>query len=193
MPVNKSKWIFTVLRSCILDTHISVLGGGDPLYNNFTNQNITNNLYVNTLVGGIRIGNREEMNLLFIEKRKKAQLIAPLVIETISALYDRSLAQGLKEIGVEIHDTIGIEILNSDPENNYYSPGVAEYAAILGITISEAYQELKLEYETFNSIKLRAYAVARKYQALIRKVDTRDQADILLAEIRQKLIAETKI
>ena len=193
MPINKSKWIFTLLRACILDTHISVLGGNDPMYKDFTNQNIISNLYLNTLVGSIRVGDQKEMNSLFVEKRNKAQLIAPLIVETISALYDRLLAQGLKEIGIEIHDTIGIEILNSDPENNYYSPGIIEYAVTLGITPREAYTELKLEYESFNSLKLRAYAVARKYQNLIREVTTQAQADALLIEIRQKLILETRI
>jgi hypothetical protein len=193
MPVNKSKWIFTLFRGCILDTHISVLSGNDPAYKNFTNQSITNNLYLNTLVGSVRVGDEKEINPIFIEKRNKAQLIAPLIIETISALYDRLLTQGLKEVGVEIHDTIAIEILNSDPENNQYSPGILEYATTLGMSPKEAYLELKLEYESFNSLKMRAYAVARKYQTIIREVTTQAEADALLIEIRQKLILETRI
>ena len=193
MPINKTKWIFSILRSCILDTRSSRIAGNDPLYSKFNNQLITENLYLNNLTGGIQLGQEHETTLLFIEKRNRSQIIVPLIFELVEILYSRLLHGWLNEIGFEIHDTLAIEILNSDPSINYYESGILDYANTLNITPEQAYLEIKLECETYNSIKMRAYAVARKYQNLIRDVKTQEQADELMKEIKQKLIAETQI
>ena len=192
-PIGKSKWIFGMLRACILDTHISRLPQTDPMYKNFNNQLIINNLYTNNLVGGIILGNPHEINDFFIKKRARAQLLAPLVDKLISVIYGRLLSGWANEIGIEIYDTLAIEIMQSNPELAQYSSGLIEYASTVGIPPDQAYQELKLECETYNSLKLRAYAVSKKYQNLIRQVTTQEQADELMNEITQKLISETRI
>lgn len=193
MPINKSKWIFSMLRSCILDTHIASLGNNSSIYKTFNNELIVNDLYVNNLTGGVQLGGPAELNLTFIEKRKRAQMLAPLIIKLINIIYNRLLVGWLNEIGLEIYDTLAIEILHSNPAIDQYSHGVLTYADTLGITPNQAYNELKLECETYNSIKLRAYAISRKYINLIRQVTTQEQADILMNEITQKLVSETRI
>jgi len=192
-PIDKSNWIFNILRSCVFDTRADRLQSSDSLYLNFNNQAIVNNLYINNLTGGVYLGSPQESNPVFVEKRKRAQLIAPIVTRLITVIYSRLLNGRLNEIGIDIYDTLALEIINSNPEENKYSPGILEYAVTLGITSGQAYTEIKLECETFNSIKMRAYAVSKKYQTLIRQVTTQEQADQLMSEINQKLVAETRI
>ena len=193
MPAYKAKWIFSILRSCILDTRASMLSPKHPLYDKFNNHLITKELYLNNLNGGIYPSSDNNINSFFIEKRKQAQIIVPLITELVDLLFSRLIRGWSNEIGIEIYDTLAIEILNSNPDTEEYSSGVIEYATTLDITPGQAYQELKLECETYNSIKIRAYAVARKYQNLIRNVKTQQQANELMLEIRQKLMHETKI
>jgi hypothetical protein len=193
MPAYKSKWIFSILRSCILDSRAAMLFPNNALYNKFTNQLITQNLYINDLSGNVHQGTDENLNEFFIEKRKQAQIIAPLISELVESILGRLFRGWANEIGIEIYDTLAIEILNSNPDTKEYSSGILEYANTLDITPSQAYQEIKLECDTYNSIKIRAYAVSKKYQALIRLVKTQEQADQLMAEIRQKLMHETRI
>ena len=148
---------------------------------------------INDLSGNVHQGTDENLNEFFIEKRKQAQIIAPLISELVELILGRLFRGWANEIGIEIYDTLAIEILNSNPDTKEYSSGILEYANTLDITSSQAYQEIKLECETYNSIKIRAYAVSKKYQALIRLVKTQEQADQLMAEIRQKLMHETRI
>lgn len=191
--VEKSNWILSILRSCILDTRVDRLQIGDPSYDVFTNQTILNNIYITNLSGSVYQGNPQESNEIFVKKRQQAQLIAPIAIYLVNAIYSRLLNGMVNRIGVDIYDTLAIEISNSNPEENQYTPGIIDYANTLGITPSQAYAEIKLECETFNSLKMRAYAVSKKYQVLIRQVTDQKQADSLINEIHQKLIADTRI
>jgi hypothetical protein len=187
----RNKWIFSILRSCILDTQVSRMPNTDSMYNELNNTSITNSLYMySAATNSVRIGNLHESNELFVEKRNKAQLIAPLATSLINMLYSR-LWRTANEIGIEIYDTLETEIIKSDPTQHRYSTGILDYAETLEITPAQAYIEIKLECETYNSIKLRAYAVSKKYQKLIREVSTQSQADELLQEMQQKLVAET--
>jgi hypothetical protein len=191
--IDKINWVFSILRSCILDTRSDKLHFDDPLYKSFNNQLIISDIYINNLTGGIRLGDPQESNSLFVEKRQRAQLLAPIATKLVNVISNRLLTGRINEIGIAIHDTLALEIINSNPDENKYSPAIIEYASTLGITPSQAYTEIKLESDTFNSLKLRAYAVSKKYQTLIRQVTTQEQADQLMTEINQKLVAETRI
>lgn len=190
---DKSKWIFNILRSCVLDTNFSRMLDRDPLYKNFNNQTVIDNLYVLNFNTGIRIGTENETNLIFIEKRKRAQLLAPVVEKLVDVLHDQIIFNWPNEIGISVHDTLALEIMNSSPEDGLYTPSVLEYATALKITPKQAYTEIKLESETLNSLKMRAYTVSKKYQVLIRQIETEEQANALINQINQKLILDCQI
>jgi hypothetical protein len=191
--VDKDKWFFNILRSCILDTNFSRMLDRDPLYKNFNNQTVVNNLYVNTLSNNVRIGAEHEANLIFIEKRKRAQLIAPVVEKLVDVLYNQIIFNWANEIGINMQETLALEIMNSSPEDGRYASGILEYATALKITPEQAYTEIKLESETLNSLKMRVYTVSKKYQVLIRQIQTKEQATAMINQINQKLVADTQI
>lgn len=189
----KTRWDFSMLRSCILDTNISRVFPNSPLYQDFDNQSCQQKFYVvDRGLNGIALGDVNEMNSYFSAKQQKAQWILPLVRSLTDALYKRSF-NSINEFGLPLDDTLAWEVSRSQPDINYYTPGIVEYANTLGITANEAYKELELEYQTIHGIKMRTYAVAKKYQNLIREVSSRDQAQELAKEINQKLIKETFI
>ena len=189
----KIRWDFNILRSCILDTNIGRVFPNSPLYSEFSNQICQQKFYVvDRGDNGVALGNPNEINEYFQHKQHKAQLILPLIQSLTSALYKRSF-NTMNEFGLPMDDTLAWEIHKSLPDQDYYSPGVVEYANTLGIAPAEAYKELELEYQTIHGIKMRTYAVAKKYQALIREVNSVDDANTLAAEINQKLIKETFI
>lgn len=189
----KIRWEFSMLRSCILDTNVGRVFPGSPLYNDFSNESCQQTFYVvDRGDSGVALGNPNEVNTYFTAKQNKAQLILPLVRSLTNALYKRSF-NTINEFGLPMDDTLAWEVNQSQPNNNYFSPGVIEYANTLGITAAEAYKELALEYQTIHGIKMRTYAVAKKYQSLIREINTLPQAQDLAAEIDQKLIKETFI
>lgn len=189
---NPSKWNISVLRSCLPDTSIARVSPKNPLYSNFNNVSIREKFYQSHRDAGIFIGDEKELNNIFLEKRRLAHLMMPVIITLTEALYKRSFNL-LNEFGLPMDDTISFEVLNSNPETNSFSCGVIEYANTLEITPLEAYTELKLEYESVHSIKMRTYAVFRKYQSLIREIKTSEDATALINEINQKLVNDTYI
>jgi len=187
-----SKWNISALRACIPDTSISRVSPKNPLYTNFNNVSVREQFYQSHRDAGIFIGNEKELNNLFLEKRRLAHLMMPVIATLTEALYKKSFNL-LNQFGLPIDDTISFEVLGSNPETNSFSCGVIEYANTLGITPLEAYTELKVEYESAHSIKMRSYAVFKKYQALIREIKTSEDATQLISDITQKLINDTYI
>jgi hypothetical protein len=190
--VQKVRWEMSMMRSCILDTNIFRIGPGVPLYNTITNESIQDQFFVTGRGPIPMLGDINLKNHYFIEKQRIAKLIHPLVKALTNNLYSRSILY-IEDNALPMDDTIAIAIINSDPDNSVFSPGVLEYASTLGITPAQAYLELKIDYETVHGIKMRVFALSKKYAALIRAVTTQEQADLLLAEINQKLYSETFI
>jgi hypothetical protein len=183
---DKIKWDFNILKSCILDTYI-VPCADISLSINYIQDNFVfqrNEKFVD--------GNRENRNDTFLFKQKKAELIYPLISELNSAIITQSFKY-LPEFYFPIDDTLSYQLTKCNPKNNEYSTGVVRYAQTVGMSNEEAYTELSLEVDTIHAVKLRAYAIAKKYENLIREVSTKQQADALLEQIQQKLIRECQI
>lgn len=191
--IEKTKWFFTILRACVLDTGVSRLIDSDPLYKVFNNHSIIDNFYVVKLRRGVGIGADNDLNSMFIEKRNRAQLLAPVIAKLVDILCNEVIFAWPNEIGIAVHDTLALEIMNSSPDNDQYSTGILEYAAALNMTPEQAYAEIKLESETFNCYKMRAYTVSKKYQVLIRQIQTKEQATAMINQIEQRLFWDMKI
>lgn len=194
----RTPWEVTMFKSCILDIGGSRINGTSPHYANLSNAALDSTFYVINqsptadLNERVDLGDNQQRNPIFEEKRKRAKLIGPLIRTLSMALTKKSLSK-LNTIVVPMDDTIAYELLKSNPAAGTYSVGVIEYAKMLDITPSQAYTELELEYQTAHSIKMRAYAASKKYVTLIREVNTQEKANALLAEIEQKLLKETYI
>lgn len=186
MDSNKLKWDFNILKSCILDTYVA------PSTNRLLTLNYIQEYFVLERDGNFIAGSREQINEIFLLKQKKAELIYPLISKLTSALITQSFKH-LPQFYFAIDDTLAYQLVNCDPEKNQYSVGVVRYAQTVGMSNEEAYTELSLEVDTIHSIKFRAYAIVKKYENLIREVSTKEQADVLLEEIEQKLIRECQI
>jgi hypothetical protein len=186
------KWEMSLMRSCILDTNLSKILPSSPLYNEITKVTVQDHFYIEGRSLNISIDDVNLKNYYFTQKQQTAFLIYPLIKALTSHLQSRSLSF-IEDHALPMDDTIALAVLESDPTTETYSAGVLEYAATLDITPLQAYNELKLDYETVHSIKMRAYAVTKKYVSRIRAVTTKEQADLLLAEINQKLYIETFI
>ena len=106
----------------------------------------------------ITIGDVNLKNYYFTQKQQTAFLIYPLIKALTSHLQSRSLSF-IEDHALPIDDTIALAVLESDLNTETYSAGVLEYAATLDITPLQAYNELKLDYETTHSIKMRVYAL----------------------------------
>jgi hypothetical protein len=190
--LTAAKWEMSLMRSCILDTSLSKLIPSLPLYNEITNTTVQEQFYVTGRGLNIAIGDENLKTYYFTQKQQTAFLIYPLIKALTTHLQSRSLTF-IEDHALPMDDTIALAVLESDPNTETYSTGVLEYAATLDITPLQAYNELKLDYETVHSIKMRVYAITKKYVSLIRAVTTKEQADLLLAEINQKLYVETFI
>lgn len=190
--VQKVRWEMSIMRSCILDTNIFRIGPGVPLYNTITNASVQEQFFVTGRGPIPTLGDINLKNHYFIEKQRISKLIHPLIKALTNNLYSRSIMY-IEDNALPMDDTVAIAIMNSNPNTSVYSSGVLEYASTLGITPIQAYQELKIDYETVHSIKMRVFALSKKYTSLIRAVTTQEQADLLLDEINQKLYLETFI
>ncbi len=185
--VNKLKWDFNILQSCILDT----TAYGAPNNPLLTTESL-NNSFVYQRHGTYSVGNRHEINDSFRLKQTKANLIFPIISKLTQALISQSFKH-IPEFYFPIDDTIAYQLVKCNPENDQYSVGVTRYAQVVGMSNEEAYKELTMEVDTIHAVKLRAYATAKKYENLIREVSTKERADELIQEIEQKLIRECHI
>lgn len=198
LETQRTPWEVTMFKSCILDIGGSRINGTSPHYANLSNAALDSTFYVINqsptadLNERVDLGDNQQRNPIFEEKRKRARLIGPLIRTLSMALTKKSLSK-LNTVVVPMDDTIAHELSKSNPATGTYSVGVVEYAKMLDITPSQAYTELELEYQTAHSIKMRAYAASKKYVTLIREVDTQEKATALLAEMEQKLLKETYI
>ena len=186
--VNKIRWEFNILKSCILDTQIVPIPNPSSILNP---TRLTTN-FVYTQNGEFFVGSREEVNETFTTKQNKANLIYPLISRLTQGLIVDSVRH-MPEFYFPMEDTLMHEIRSSDPANGTYSSGVVKYAQTVGMTNQEALTELTLEAETIHSLKMRTYSMAKKYENLIREVNTKEQADELLENIEQKIFRESRI
>jgi hypothetical protein len=185
--VNKLKWDFNILQSCILDT----FSHGIPQNSPVNSESIKNSFFIE--VNNIQqIGNEQEINETFLYKKNKAKLIFPLISKLTEGL-NKFSGKFINKFPFAIDDTLAHQLSKCDPNINYYSTDVIRYSSVVGMTPAEAYKEISLEVDTIHSIKMRMYATTKKYENLIREVTTQEQADILLEEIEQKLIRECLI
>jgi hypothetical protein len=191
-------WNVQIMKMCILDSEIGIINAGNPLYEKLNNTELAQNFYQRNRALNSGINNQiirgtdNECNGYFLEKQRKAVLIGPLVALLTSSV-KRRLLNRLATFDTQIEDTLAHEVLKSNPTTGTFTHGILEYADILNITPEQAYVELRLDYETIHSIKMRAYATIKKYQSLIREVNTKKQADDLYVEMEQKLLRETFI
>lgn len=183
---QKLKWDFNILKSCILDTYIL------PSTNNSLTLKYIQDNFIFDKNGNLTAGTVRELNPTFKFKQKKAELIYPIIGKLTTAIITQSFKH-LPEFYFPIDDTLAYQLAKCNPQNNEYSVGVVRYAQTVGISNQEAYTELSLEVDTIHAIKLRAYANVKKYENLIREVSTKEQADMLLEQIEQKLIRECQI
>lgn len=187
---HPNKWQATLLRSCIVDTGIHKIFPQHQLYKEINNNSIREKFYQGSKKEIIGVGNPHEINDYFLEKQRLALLMMPPIRMLTDAFYKRSF-DIINEHGLPMDDTIAFEILNSNPNTKTFSSGVIEYANTLDITPLEAYQELKIEYESVHSIKIKTYAVSKKYQRLIRAIKTEEDSVNLVNDITAKLITDT--
>jgi hypothetical protein len=187
---NKVRWDFEILKNCILDTHVTFINKQN-FYDEINQSSIKTNLFKERQ-GIISRGNTYEINDLFKSKQRKAEMIYPLIQKLTHAVASKCLKYA-PYFYVPIEDTIGFELMTSNPENNIFSTGIRQYASILDISNEEAYQELLLTNQSINAIKMKAYATVKKYERMIRSVETQQQADEVMLNIEQKLIRETFI
>ena len=195
---DRTNWEVSIFKSCILDIGTSMLSPKSPLYEGLNNKALETNFFMlnKDFMSGVHEkvlrGTGTETNEIFEHKKAKAKLIAPLISLLTDALTKRSLNK-LVHNGFPLDDTLAFEVYNSNPDANQYSPGIVEFAKTLEITPAQAYAEIQLEFQSAHSIKMRAYALTKKYQQLIRNVATADDANMLLEDMKQKLFKETYI
>lgn len=185
--VNKLKWEFNILQSCILDTFNHGVSDTPVL----TKENIKRN-FVFGVHGKYTVGKSHEINETFLFKQHKAELIYPIISKLTEGLI-RYSGKHISQFYLPIDDTLAYQLSKCQPENDVYSVDVIRYAQVVGMTPQEAFKEISLEVETQHSIKMRIYATAKKYENLIREVSTKEQADLLVEELEQKLIRESQI
>lgn len=184
---NKLKWEFNILQSCILDTFAQGISQNSPV----NSESIKNSFFIK--VNDIQqIGNDQEINETFLYKKNKAKLIFPIISKLTTAL-ELFSGKHISKFAFQIDDTLAHQLSKCDKSRNYYSNDIIRYSNVVGMSPEEAYREISLEVETIHSIKMRMYATAKKYENLIREVTTKEQADVLLEEIEQKLIRECQI
>lgn len=185
--VNKLKWDFSILQSCILDTFCHGVSETPVL----TKENIKRN-FVFGSHGNYTVGKPHEINETFSFKQHKADLIYPIIFKLTEGLM-RYSGKHINQFYLPIDDTLAYQLSKCQPNNNIYSVDIIRYAQVVGMSPEEAYKEINLEVETQHSIKMRIYATAKKYENLIREVSTKEQANLLIEELEQKLIRESQI
>jgi hypothetical protein len=191
----RAQWEASIMRCCILDTNFGTAHPVNPEYNALNNNYIKDNFIQRSLQagkGGFSRGSVSEINDLYLRKRELASLMYVPIARLVELLHNRTLGN-LNVFGTPIDDVLSHDVLTSNPELNYFSPGVMEYAKTLGITDQQAYTELKIEYETAYAFKMRSFAFMKMFQAKIRLIENKADADAVLAEINSKLFIETMI
>ena len=187
-PTKKS-WEFHLLKSCLVDTLYGVIYPKNPLYQTLTNKEINEKFYIASPTG-IVLSPESGKAEVFLEKQRRLKLMLPLVHLLMYAVNLKSINL-MASFAIPIEDTLAFEISNCNPETNFYTISIREYADMVGITPAQAYREIKLEYETMHYIKMRGYAIVKKYIPLIREVTTEERAEELQHEMEHKLIKDT--
>lgn len=118
-----------------------------------------------------------EENLIteeFIRKRKLARLRAQHIYyqESYYRLY---LSRVAVFPGIGLGTTVAWSLLNSNDDDGDYSDGILEYAEIMELDPSQAYQELKLLMDSASIVNMKYFAWYRKNVQAINQMTTEEE------------------
>ena len=191
----RTAWNADIMKFCIFDTWVHEAQISKDLNSDFSQQSLDHIFWVKDLrpgKGGLAKGQPTAINQLFLRKKELAKLMFSCIDTLTYGLFVRSY-RFLTTFNQPMDDMLAYEISNSNPETNYYTPGIIEYAETLKITPAEAYKEIKLDFESSYAIKMRAYANVRYFQTQIRNIQTQEDSDRVKEEIIKKLIIDTML
>jgi len=191
----RTAWNADIMKFCIFDTWVHEAQVSKDINPEFSQQSLDYIFWVRNLAkdaGGVSKGKKSAINQLFLRKKELAKLMFPCIDTLTQGIFVRSY-RFLTTFNQPMDDMLSYEISNSDPEKNYYTPGIIEYANTLKITPAEAYKEIKLDFESSYAIKMRAYANVRYFQTRIRTIQTQEDSDRVKEEITKKLIVDTML
>jgi hypothetical protein len=78
------------------------------------------------------------------------------------------------------------------PLQDYYVDDIIEYASITGITPKQAYNEINNQLIPIRKQRIRAYALWQKYTQKMLMVDTKQEFQNILSEIRNNVFLGTE-
>jgi hypothetical protein len=194
-PGPRQQWNADIMKFCIFDTLVHEATVSKTLNTDFSQQSLDHIFWVRHLgkdAGGLSKGQPGAISQLFLRKKELTKLMFPCIDALTHGIFGRSY-RFLTTFNQPMDDMLAYEISNSCTEQNYYSPGIIEYAETLKITPAEAYKEIKLDFESSYAIKMRAYANVRYFQTQIRNIQTQEDSDRVKEEIIKKLIIDTML
>lgn len=115
----------------------------------------------------------------WLEKRKLAALrINKLKI--LETMLDRFITR-FKNFTADsvFYSFLDKELSKCDPENNYYTDSIKEWADIYDISIQAAFQELQMNYDSASVTMFRINAIWQKYVDLVNSYTTKTELDSL--------------
>jgi hypothetical protein len=82
---------------------------------------------------------------------------------------------------------------NSNPTDNKWDDSLLEYAMINGVEPMNAYNELKLQADNIQSIKMRIYGFAKYFSNKINMTTTEVDMEKIKEEMEAKFYGDTRI
>ncbi len=120
---------------------------------------------------------KEFLTEAWLEKRKLGNTRADALM-VLEQRCERYLSRVKHFIGDEIFlNFLSKELYNCNPDNGNYSHSIIEWADINNKTPSDAYQELKMYYESSSISVMRIHALWNKYSEIINSVTDQNQME----------------
>jgi hypothetical protein len=123
----------------------------------------------------------------WIDKRELAN-IRSNIFSTMESKIERYLARFYSFVGDNIlYQYLSQEFNRCNPENDYYSESIIEYSKILLITPREAFNDLKMKYDSFCLTTVRYSAIWEKYITSINATNEYSNINYFYACIESEL------
>jgi hypothetical protein len=131
----------------------------------------------------------EQSNLdqIWIDKRTLANTRSK-IFSTIEAKIERYLARYTLFVGDGIlYQYLAQEFDRCEVKDNYYSESILEYSKILSMSPNEAFNDLKMKYDSFCLTSVRYAAIWEKTIIAINSMNSYDNVNYFYADIEAEL------
>ena len=188
------------LKSGLVDCEQRTYYPLHPLYNQLTKENIAAN-HLTMKRDNQKTQKRDlaviplsesAISPIYLERKRLAGLRGP-VYERLNMICFMVSQACKPTVWESFENNIFESLRNSNPTDNKWDDGLLEYAMINGVEPMNAYNELKLQADNIQSIKMRIYGFAKYFSNKINMTTTEADMEKIKEEMEAKFYGDTRI